>query len=59
MSLTTITGVTAIEIADEIWDLLDTLINERLYENSVLDEEFDKFKNRVATLLIESIEETL
>jgi hypothetical protein len=59
MSLTTITGVTAIEIADEIWELLDTLINERLYENSVLDEEFDKFKNRVATLLIESIEETL
>ena len=59
MSLTTITGVTAIEIADEIWELLDALINERLYENSVLDEEFDKFKNRVATLLIESIEETL
>ena len=59
MSLTTITGITAIELADEIWELLDALINDRLYENSVADEEFLEFKKRVATLLIENIEETL
>ena len=49
MSLTTVTGLTAIELADEIWEALDILINERLYENSVAEEDVAEFKNQIAT----------
>tara|TARA_B100000287_G_scaffold48868_1_gene43368 strand:+ start:920 stop:1099 length:180 start_codon:yes stop_codon:yes gene_type:complete len=59
MSLTTVTGLTAIELADEIWEALDILINERLYENSVAEEDVAEFKNQIATLLIENLEENL
>ena len=59
MSLTTVTGLTAIELADEIWEALDALINERLYENSVAEEDVADFKNQIATLLIENLEENL
>ena len=59
MSLTTVTGLTAIELADEIWEALDALINERLYENSVAEEDVADFKNQIAALLIENLEENL
>ena len=59
MNLTTITGITTTELADEIWEALDSLINERLYESGVADEDFTAFKNRIAAQLVESLEEIL
>jgi len=59
MTLTTITGITTTELADEIWEALDSLINERLYESGVADEDFAAFKTRIAAQLVENLEETL
>jgi hypothetical protein len=59
MPLITITGASVTEIAEEIWESLDSLINERLYENGVGDDELTTFKEKIISLLMENFEDNL
>lgn len=57
--LTTITGVTSEEISNEIWETIDAIISEKLYENGVAEEEFDEFRKEISSQLVENLEESL
>lgn len=57
--LTTITGTSTEEISSEIWELLDSVIDEKLYENGVDDEHFEDFKKEISAQLVDNLEENL
>ena len=59
MPLITITGASVTEIADDIWESLHSLINERLYENGVGDDELPTFREKIISLLVENLEDSL
>ncbi len=59
MSLTTVTGISINEIADEVMVSLSSIINETLYESGVTVEEIDSFKKTLIDILIDNMEELI
>ena len=57
--LTTITGTSSEEISNEIWEVIDSVISEKLYENGVNEEQFEEFKKEVCAQLVDNLEENL
>lgn len=59
MSLTTVTGISINEIADEVMVNLDSVIHETLYESGVSVDEFPEFRRALLTILVDILEESI